>query len=295
MKRHNSELQLHIEGEENWLYNIRNDRLIASKQDLEPYLDTVEELSNPLNEFYSSPRKRRNLLNIHILRLTLDSIKIKKFHKLTLLVNKWYFTLFFIFFSLLFLNKIGPFIPLLKSDFSVSNVVWSYVIVSVVILPLHEYAHFSVYYNYFKPDRVTFGFSLRYFSMLVFFTKVPFYPLMKKKEKIILILAGIRMQILIWFILTVLMLIHPTLLVSELTILNISIILINLLPFLKLDGYWLICELLDVDDYMTYFRKMFSKKKSFKVNIFLMGITNFIVIISVISYTFVKILYFFIK
>ncbi|EJN93177.1 hypothetical protein ACVRW7_05640 [Streptococcus ratti] len=282
------DIQYQINDNRRWLYNVRNDRMITSNHHLENYLKDVEEPDNPLYNFYTSPYKRGKLTNFHLIRLILDSSKINAFYKISLFLNKWYLTLLMLVSSFTLLPITATAASVDLRDFSLEHFsVWDmaaiYFVTTVVILPLHEYAHFSVYYKYLKPSKVTFGFSLRYFSMPVFFIKVPFYKILKGGKRNELVLAGVKFQVAIWFFLTLIDLLYPSSFLFGLIIVNLGLIITNLLPFLKLDGYWYLSNLLGVDDYMSYFKGMFSQNKKFRLDIFLLGIVNFLMIILSIS------------
>lgn len=276
-------IQYSIHENKRWLYNIQNDRMIVSKQPLENYFREMTQTSSPLYDFYHSPYKRGKLSNFHILRIILDSSKILFFHKAVLLLINSYLIIAMLILSILHLpylttqlqNSTGQFT---LSQFSIVELIMVYLTVVMLILPLHEYAHFSVYYKYFKPSKVTFGFSIRYFSMPVFFIKVPFYKLLPIKEKNELILAGIKFQVVLWFFLSLIHFVYPSNFISGLIIVNIGLIVTNLLPFLKLDGYWYLSNVLKVDDYMNYFQKMFLKKVVLRIDILILGILNYTLI-----------------
>ncbi len=276
-------IQYSIYGDKRWLYNVRNDRMIVSKQPLENYLGEINHSSNPLYDFYHSPYKRGTMTNFHILRIILDSSKIDFFHKIVLFLINRYSMITMLTLSILYLPRFAEHLQQSTEQFSLSQfsageLIMIYLAVVGLVLPLHEYAHFSVYYKYFKPPKVTFGFSIRYFSMPVFFIKVPFYKLLSDKKKNELILAGIKCQVAIWFFLSVIHMIYPSHFVSGLLLVNLGLIVTNLLPFLKLDGYWYLSNLLKVDDYMTYFKNMFSKKAAPRIDILILGILNYILI-----------------
>lgn len=80
--------------------------------------------------------------------------------------------------------------------------------------------------------------------------------------------------------------VNPSHFVSGLLIVNLGLIVTNLLPFLKLDGYWYLSNFLKVDDYMIYFKNMFSSKATFRIDILILGILNYILIaLSIWSFT----------
>lgn len=284
-------IQYSVYRDERWVYNVRNDRMIVSKQPLENYLGEMDDSANPLYDFYHSPYKRGTFTNFHLLRMIVNSSKIDFFHKLVLFLINRYSMLVMLALSILYLLRFSEQLQysveqFSLSQFSVGELGMIYLTAVGIVLPLHEYAHFSVYYKYWKPPKVTFGFSIRYFSMPVFFIKVPFYRLLSDKKQNELILAGIKCQVAIWFFLSVLHMVNPSHFVSGLLIVNLGLIVTNLLPFLKLDGYWYLSNFLKVDDYMIYFKNMFSSKATFRIDILILGILNYILIaLSIWSFT----------
>lgn len=278
IKEHN-DIQYVIKKNKHWLYNIKNDRMIVSDSSFDKYLSKIYEEDNPLNNFYTSKNHRFSLFYLQLIRIVVKVEYIDSLYKIMLLLlNKYLIAVLLLF------NTLALFLLNFKIEYSISHtsvhgMLIVYAITTLAILPLHEYAHFSVYYKYFKANKIAFGFSLRYLSMPVFFIKVPFYKVLDKKKQNELILAGIKFQIVIWFLLTILYIIFPTILVTNLLVINIGIIVTNLLPFLKLDGYWYFSNILNVEDYMVYFRKMLSKDVEMKNNVFIFGMLNIILII----------------
>lgn len=72
--------------------------------------------------------------------------------------------------------------------------------------------------------------------------------------------------------------ITPSLFLSVLFIVNLVTLITNLLPFLKLDGYWAISTFLGVSDYDEYI-KMLKHKVPFKSNTIILGTFNSILIL----------------
>lgn len=73
-----------------------------------------------------------------------------------------------------------------------------YYIASMIIITfLHELSHYSYYYSYLSPKRFTFGITIRYISMIMFFTNVPFINTINAKDKIKIINAGIKCNLLL--------------------------------------------------------------------------------------------------
>ena len=72
--------------------------------------------------------------------------------------------------------------------------------------------------------------------------------------------------------------ITPSLFLSVLFIVNLVTLITNLLPFLKLDGYWAISTFLGVSDYDEYI-KMLKHQAHFKSNTIILGTFNSILIL----------------
>lgn len=154
-----------------------------------------------------------------------------------------------------------------------------YYIASMIIITfLHELSHYSYYYSYLSPKRFTFGITIRYISMIMFFTNVPFINTVNAKDKIKIINAGIKMQFVISSVVILLGSITPSLFLSVLFIVNLVTLITNLLPFLNLDGYWAISTFLGVSGYDEYI-KMLKHKAPFKSNTIILGTFNSILIL----------------
>lgn len=86
------------------------------------------------------------------------------------------------------------------------------------------------------------------------------------------------MQFVISYLVILLGSITPSLFLSVLFIVNLVTLITNLLPFLKLDGYWAIGTFLGVSDYDEYI-KMLKHKAPFKSNTIILGTFNSILIL----------------
>ncbi|MCH5379282.1 zinc metalloprotease [Limosilactobacillus reuteri] len=266
-------LQLVTKDHKSWLYNPLNDRMITTSQPLEPYLKTINNQDNPLHDFYIS-KKQKSLLNIHLISLTLDSNNAKPIKRTILfLLNKYIVWLFFLL-ALFFTTLISKKFTSLDRHLSLYEIINLYIVFCLIIIPLHEYSHFVIYDRYFNFSKIKFGFGLRYLSLLVFFTKVPFYKLLTPSQKKATALAGIKMQIIIWSILATLYFIHPSHFLFILITTNIGMLLLNATPFLKLDGYWFLSNLLHTTDYMEDFIKMVQGKLPKRPIILFIGFIN---------------------
>lgn len=86
------------------------------------------------------------------------------------------------------------------------------------------------------------------------------------------------MQFVISYVVILLGSITPSLFLSVLFIVNLVTLITNLLPFLKLDGYWTISNFLGVSDCDEYI-KMLKHKALFKSNTIILGTFNSILIL----------------
>ncbi|MGQ0441067.1 hypothetical protein ACT4UT_33110, partial [Bacillus sp. B-TM1] len=56
----------------------------------------------------------------------------------------------------------------------------------------------------------------------------------------------------------------------------------NMMPFLKLDGYWIINQMIGSEDYMNSFKQFIFKRQKIKSSELLLGLVNCILIATVI-------------
>ena len=159
-----------------------------------------------------------------------------------------------------------------------------------MIILLHEMSHYYYYNKYFQPKFIRLGITIRYFFLLLFFTAVPFINTMEKEKKKILITAGIKTQVTIEGVLSIVILFNPDNFYYLLFLVNLGSIIINILPFFKLDGYWYTTTVLNIDDYMDYYKDMIVFKKKFNPLIFVIGTLNLFLIIVLIVYSVFNIL-----
>ena len=282
-------LQLVSTKRASWLYNPLNDRMITTTQSLEEYLLTIDDENNPLHQFYVSKKQKQSLTNFHIINISLENSKTNWLKKsFSFLLNR-YITLLFLILALISTVSISKSFANLNSTLSLSEIISLYIALCFIIIPLHEYAHFVIYDHYFNFSKMRFGFALRYFSLLVFFTKVPFYKLMTTSQKRSTALAGIKMQIILWAILASFCTIFPNRFLIIITITNIGMLLINTRPFLKLDGYWLLSSLLQTTDYMEDFVMMFRGNLPKRPIILFIGTINICFIVLSFLWMMIKI------
>lgn len=268
------DLQLITDEGKSWLYNPTNDRMIMATQPLEEYLPTIEDRDNPLNQFYTSKKQKQSLANIHLLSMTCNSNKAFYLKKVIYFLLNDYVSLVSLVVALVCTSLLLNNLIKVGSTLKIYEIISLYLVFCFIIIPLHEYSHFVVYDRFFNFSKVKFGFAIRYLSLLVFFTKVPFYQLLTPSQKKTTALAGIKMQVFIWAILALFCMLYPNHFILIILITNIGMIVINSIPFLKLDGYWYLSSILHTTDYMEEFGKMLLGKSKKRFTILLIGFVN---------------------
>ncbi|CIT19239.1 Zn-dependent proteases [Streptococcus pneumoniae] len=281
----NKELEISQVDKNNFLiFNLYNNRTIKSN------LEVVEYFRNNPNITQESPvynfvekKKATNILDIVLFKISIDNKYISKLSSFASITNNnilvllsLIITLVFIFFS----NGLFNFSKISNLNYFIL-LIYIYA-VQVVITALHELSHFYFYQKSFKTKKTNFGITLRYFFLVLFFTSVPFMNLIEKKKKNNLILAGIKTQISISGVLCLIGFIFSDISVNIyfkiLFYYNLIILLTNVLPFFKLDGYWYISNVLNSENYMNYYFNMLLKKQKFNIIIFFIGSLNIVLI-----------------
>lgn len=101
---------------------------------------------------------------------------------------------------------------------------------------------------------------VKIFFLFMFYTNVNFIEQLSKKKQLKIMIGGIQIQMMISGILCLIMLVNSSRILI-LLFLNSFNILINLLPFIKTDGYWIVNLLIDSQDYMSSFKSWIKKRK----------------------------------
>ncbi|QYU59005.1 hypothetical protein K1728_12105 (plasmid) [Weissella confusa] len=115
---------------------------------------------------------------------------------------------------------------------------------------LHEMGHVASYSRELSITEVFLGVEIRYGVMLLFFTSVPFIDKLDSKSQIDVILSGIKSQLVLGLIPLILLPFEQTSFLGYvLFVMNFIYMLLNALPFMKLDGYWAINKWMGVEDY----------------------------------------------
>lgn len=274
---------LEVNNELFYIYNNNNGRMIQSNVPPKTYLDDKNNSNKNqeiINNFLFSKYSKGKLYNFHFLRINISMDKMEKILNLIAFFSKKYisFLLIIINIFIIFTNN-SILVPDIKDLFSngISTIIFFY-IGSFIITLIHEMGHFAIYNYYFKSKNFTFGLLVRYYSLLLFYTTTPFLNSLENKQKRKIILGGVQIQQVISILLFILFYLTNSHLILLLYLQNLGTIAINLIPFLKFDGYWLVSSYLGVDDYMKYFWEMLNKRYNFNIIIFILGCLNIICI-----------------
>lgn len=261
-----------------FILNTKNKRYILADYETLNFLKSYNysEKNYEIDDYLYN--KKFNMLDMKILNLKFKSCFIKKIlNLLNIFFNKFTFIISLI--SILFMPRILlEFKNFQTQDLNINNLILIFLIQFFIII-IHELGHLQEYSKKFKREYIYCGMQLRYFCLLMFYTDVSFFSILNKNEKIKIILAGIRNQIILNFFLIILYYIyHKNIILLSITI-NSIIIITNCLPFMRLDGFWFINTLLNTENYMDDFIMCIKKKYKIKPIIFFLGILNIVTII----------------
>jgi putative peptide zinc metalloprotease protein len=156
-----------------------------------------------------------------------------------ILFNK---TIYILIFSTLFILNVCYFFfatntMLLSSNF---DIIYYYLIL-ILILVTHEFGH-VLSSKYFGVNVDEIGLGL-YIIFPVLYTDLGEVWRLHKYKRLIINLSGLYFQLLISVILLLLVFITNYSFIHKLINVNFIIILINLNPFIKFDGYWILIDL----------------------------------------------------
>ncbi|WP_176586067.1 M50 family metallopeptidase [Priestia megaterium] len=271
-----------------YIYNSKNDKMIQADNNTLEYLKNYDshksEKVDGLENFLFG-RKKLDLLNFKILNLKLNT---KGFEKLFIIENNLIIKiLFFVLISFFLLTLPMIFkntISLYQSGafhFKLHHLLYIY-LAQFSIIMLHEFGHFYSYRKYIVTDTMRFGVMIRYFFMLLFYNNVNYMRTLKKKDKLVIMFSGVTAQMLIGGLLAALCIFYNNNIILYIYFVNLIILSTNMLPFLKLDGYWIINLLINSEDYMKSFKNFIFFRKKARVIEILLGSINVIIIIFIL-------------
>lgn len=124
------------------------------------------------------------------------------------------------------------------------NLFTNFLIINIISVIFHEFGHAAACQKFgAKSGKIGFGF---YILSPVFFSDVSDAWRLTRKERIIVDLGGIYVQLIITSLLNILFLFIGDLRIFALTSLISVGILFNLNPFLKYDGYWALTDSINI-------------------------------------------------
>ncbi|WP_169741035.1 hypothetical protein [Carnobacterium gallinarum] len=164
------------------------------------------------------------------------------------------------------------------------NIIFFSLFSQLFISMIHEISHLYVYQSEINMKTVNIGFSLRYLFIPLFFITVPFMNFFNKNKKLYLMSAGIKSQIVLLGIGCFLSILNNNVYLYVFNLVNINLLIVNSIPFLKMDGYWMISTILSTDDYMKEYFSFFKNKKKVSNKILIIGTINLVLIILTVSY-----------
>lgn len=265
-------LEYYRKQETIFIFNTCNKRYLEVDKTTFNYIKSYENQleSNAILEDYLHKNKS-NILNYKFLNLKLSSkLFFSMDQALTHIFNR-YTCVFLIIISILTL----PFILTQAMGIDTQRLSLSYIFVlwlaQFCIIFIHEVGHYQEYMKHFKRENIYCGFQIRYFCLLLFYVDVSFLGTLSKKNQIKIIVGGVKNQFILSGILSFLYLMTLNAAILLIILVNFSIMVFNLMPFMRLDGFWLVNVLIGTKNYMENFRAILTGKEPFKKNIVMWG------------------------
>jgi putative peptide zinc metalloprotease protein len=231
------------------LFNLVNVKNTFSKSDL---IDLIDKKLMPLFNSTVSVKKE-SVSSFWIKRQLLESNTVEKIATpFSFLYGNIFYPALFI---LLVINIYLAFNSSTNESSSIETATkftilkWSISYLSLfVIIFLHEIGHAAAAIKSgIKPRSIGLGF---YTVLPVMYTDLTEAWKLNKKNKIKVNLGGIYMQLIIGILLSIILFITTSVYVKEiltyLITINTTIIIINLFPLLKFDGYWILSDLVEI-------------------------------------------------
>ncbi|AYN00854.1 hypothetical protein [Chryseobacterium sp. 3008163] len=199
-----------------------------------------------------------------------------------------------IFYPVLLTSLFITIIPFLFADYSNvynavdGNLFVNFIIINLLTLVFHEFGHSAACEKY-GADSGKIGFGL-YIMSPVFFSDVSDAWRLRRKERLIVDLGGIYLQLIITALLSIYFIINNDVKILSLISLILIGILFNLNPFLRFDGYWALSDCTNITNLreratkasVKFYAWCIGRNKSFsptKKEIFLILYGNFSLLI----------------
>lgn len=120
-------------------------------------------------------------------------------------------------------------------------------IVTILVIFLHELGH-GIACKYFGGKVEEIGFLLIFFSPALYCDVSGIWSFKDKKQKIITLGAGIYVQLLIFSLCSIIydLYFEQSTWLATFILWNVLMIFSNILPFIKLDGYWILSNIVEI-------------------------------------------------
>lgn len=174
--------------------------------------------------------------------------KVLKFHFLSILFSKWIVVpmvlLCFCFFGFVLVSYSSESISIAMQSLSLEESIICYIIMILVGI-FHEFGHSAALMRYGEyPRRI--GVAI-YFIMPVLFSDVTNAWKLNKRERCIVDLGGIYFQLIISMLIFVAnKFIFNSYIIETAIVVSMLQVMGNLNPFIKMDGYWFVCDALGI-------------------------------------------------
>lgn len=113
-------------------------------------------------------------------------------------------------------------------------------------LVLHEFGHISAAYKYgIKVGRL--GIGLYLFNPVLYVDMTNVWRL-EYKKRIVVDLGGVFFQLITIIPITIIAIVTNNFFLYIINVTIIVMTMVNLVPFIKLDGYWVLCDYLEIDN-----------------------------------------------
>jgi putative peptide zinc metalloprotease protein len=280
----------YFESDDIYLFNPKNDKMIKADPPTFEFIKNYDshdpEQKVPGLENFLFGKKKINWMHFKIIRFEIPS---QVFNKVNALEKYTFFKIFFITSVLFFLLSMPFIISRAVSayqsgthSFSFTHLIYIY-LAQLIIIMLHEFGHYYSYNKYIGTTKMRFGVLVRYLFLLLFYNNVNFMRTLEKREKLWITISGVLTQLFAGGILAAIYLMSFNNIILYIYAVNILIAATNLLPFLRLDGYWALNLLISSEDYMREFKNWIFKRKRIRKIEFVLGVLNLLLIIGVLS------------
>lgn len=171
----------------------------------------------------------------------------------------------------------------LTMDISISNIIIIYIMI-IFTLIIHELSH-AVTCHFFEGKVNEIGIMIFYFNFALYCDVSSIYAFKSKYKKIVVIMSGLISQTVIGSFSIILYYFSTSLgynwdFLLYFYFLNWGVITLNLIPLIKLDGYWMLTQLVEIDNlrdksfkyimsiFISKYRELFLKSPSREIRAF---------------------------